>query len=296
MTPLASDSPADDDAPSAHPDGAIQAPAAVPAATPVDRGRFVLHMHDRDDDDSDADSNGEGNNDKEPASGVAAEKSAPDSPKSFNSDEIFEDVEQVEVETTDQDLERLLGPLPRRINSGENNSENENATASLEVDDGSDESNRRKRTKRGACHCCPSSARRGPCRFFAPMPGGDDGDDSSAAVPRVGNMTILFPQCYRSFGFGIMGPHWFGPVSVVALLTIATLYFSPKAYHHIGPGSGIICLLFYVASLVSLCMVSCTDPGVVRSGGKPSAKNGYAGLPTANPDGGRGWRYCDLCR
>lgn len=58
-------------------------------------------------------------------------------------------------------------------------------------------------------------------------------------------------------------------------------------------------------ALVSLLIVSCSDPGVVRTGGGldgataagggGAGKNGYAGVPTS-VSAGRGWRYCDLCR
>mmetsp|Transcript_41062 Transcript_41062/g.86139 ORF Transcript_41062/g.86139 Transcript_41062/m.86139 type:complete len:196 (-) Transcript_41062:190-777(-) len=113
---------------------------------------------------------------------------------------------------------------------------------------------------------------------------------------RVGNMIMVLPSCVSRWGFGIMGPHWFGPVACLLLLTIATIHFAPKAYHHIGPISGIICLLFYVHGVVSLCIVTCSDPGVVKSGtGAGVGGGGYAGLPRVDVSAGRGWRYCDLC-
>ena len=91
----------------------------------------------------------------------------------------------------------------------------------------------------------------------------------------------------------------FGPIACTILLSIATAHFAPKAFHNIGPISGISCLLFYITALVSLLIVSCSDPGVVKpeSGRGDAGKNGYAGLPTsANVSAGVGWRYCDLCR
>jgi len=86
-----------------------------------------------------------------------------------------------------------------------------------------------------------------------------------------------------------MGPHWFGPICCVGLLTGATLYFGRKAYHTIGIGSAAICLLFYITALVSLFIVSCSDPGVVKAGSR------YEGVPSSDVSAGRGWRYCDLC-
>ena len=82
----------------------------------------------------------------------------------------------------------------------------------------------------------------------------------------------------------------------MALLTFATTYFAPKAYQNIGPISAITCLVFYTVALASLLVVSCSDPGVVKSGGGSGGKKGYAGVPMADVSAGRGWRYCDLCR
>ena len=86
-----------------------------------------------------------------------------------------------------------------------------------------------------------------------------------------------------------MGPHWFGPICCVGLLTGATFYFGRKAYHTIGVGSAAICLLFYITALVSLFIVSCSDPGLVK------ADSRYEGVPSSDVSAGRGWRYCDLC-
>jgi len=290
---------------------------AIPAATPVERGRFVLHLHNRDedtDDEDDDDNNSvasSGNNDFVD-NGNSNDKNdnnnnndAPDSPKSFNSDEIFDDVEQNDINNVipDQDLERLLGPTPSRRSSN-NSSEkhnNNNTKSSLEVDssDSSEGSSRRskKTNRKGLCPCCPNVVRRGPCQCLAGMMGWNE----NLPNMRVGNMIMVLPSCVSRWGFGIMGPHWFGPVACLLLLTIATIHFAPKAYHHIGPISGIICLLFYILGVVSLCIVTCSDPGVVKSGtaggagGIGGRDGGYAGLPRVDVSAGRGWRYCDLC-
>ena len=83
--------------------------AAVPAAQPVEKGRFVLDLHNRDDDSIADETTANTNSIAEP-----------DSPKSFNSDEIFEDVDfeyGEEGKISDHDLDRLLGPLPSRRTS-----------------------------------------------------------------------------------------------------------------------------------------------------------------------------------
>lgn len=265
--------------------------AAIPAAAPVERGRFVLDVSNRDDDDS-VDSE---NNDNE-NHGAADDVSPPTSPISMRSDDAFEDVGQIENNAMENDWDRVLGPLPRRSSSGDNTDAILNLKK-LEVDNGSDDqsdnSNRRKRLKMGFCHCCPNIVRRGPWQMLAAMMGGSD----SVPLPRMGNMVVLCPPCFRAVGFGIIGPHWFGPICCLGLLTIATIYFAPKAYHNIGPGSAITCLIFWTVGLVSLCIVSCSDPGVVKSGGGIDGRGskGYAGVPTLDVTAGKGWRYCDMC-
>merc|ERR1711971_227677 len=122
-------------------------------------------------------------------------------------------------------------------------------------------------------------------------------DGGSVPTTRVGNMIVVNHRCFHSRGFGIMGPHWFGPICCLALLTIATIYFAPKAHRNIGPISAITCLLCYIVAVSCLLVVSCSDPGVVKSGGGSEGigRNGYAGVPMGNVSAGRGWRYCDLC-
>lgn len=290
-----SSSPHNEEFPSPQSDEAIPAAAAIPAAEPVERGRFVLHLHNRDDDGEDSGVDGNvsvNNDDNNNSSNGSTAITAPDSPKSFNSDEIFEDVECGEEQISDADLERLLGPPPLlRRTSGENDA----IPHSLETDCNDDDSDdtRRKRPKKALCSCCPNVVRRGPCRMLLTM----TGRDGSVPTTRVGNMIVVFPKCFQNMGFGIMGPHWFGPVVCVVLLTIATSHFAPTAYRNIGPLSSLMCILFYIIGIVSLCIVSCSDPGVVKPGGGPEGRgrNGYAGVPTMNGSAGRGWRYCDLC-
>lgn len=92
----------------------------------------------------------------------------------------------------------------------------------------------------------------------------------------------------------------FGPICTATLLTSATIYYLPKALN-IGPISSIICLLFYTIALLSLLVVSCTDPGIVRAGGLDTVattgggRHSYSGLQTSDVTAQRGWRYCDLC-
>ena len=227
--------------------------SAVPTAVDVERGKFVLGSVQNADDDDDDD-------------GAAADQQL---------DEAFGDLEMPKETISDHDIDRLLGPLPQRRKP-------------LEVEHtGRRDSGRQRKSNEKFCGCCPESVRRGPCQSLATLASSD------APKERVGNMLLLSQRCYDKHSCGIMGPHWFGPVSCFALLSFATLYFGHKAYVNIGTGSFIICLTFYFSAMISLLMVSCSDPGVVRPDGR--GKDGYAGVPSGSVSAGRGWRYCDIC-
>mmetsp|Transcript_38517 Transcript_38517/g.92217 ORF Transcript_38517/g.92217 Transcript_38517/m.92217 type:complete len:336 (+) Transcript_38517:127-1134(+) len=233
--------------------------SAVPTAVDVERGKLVLgSFHNREEDNGDDDDEVEAANQQ--------------------LDETFEELELPKETTSDHDIDRLLGPLPQRRKP-------------LEVEHmgGRRDSGRQQRRKSNEkfCGCCPAFVRRGPCQSLAIL------TSSEAPNDRVGNMLVISRGCYDKHSCGIMGPHWFGPVSCFALLSFATLYFGHKAYANIGTGSLIICLAFYTHAVISLLMVSCSDPGVVRPDGR--GKDGYAGVPSGSVSAGRGWRYCDIC-
>jgi len=84
--------------------------------------------------------------------------------KSFNSDEIFDDVDMEcggEGERiSDHDLDRLLGHLPLRRASGAI----DNNRRSLETE--STSSDRRKKRSKGLCPCCPQVVQRGPWQWI----------------------------------------------------------------------------------------------------------------------------------
>ena len=137
---------------------------AVPAATPVDIAERV---------EEDMDDN----------------KSRSISPKSFNSDEIFDDVDMEcggeEERISDHDLDRLLGPLPLRRASGAI----DNNMNSLETESAS--SDRRKKRSKGLCPCCPQVVQRGPWQCIAAV----TGRDGSVPTTRVGNMIVIVSIC-----------------------------------------------------------------------------------------------------
>ena len=106
------------------------------------------------------------------------------SPKSFNSDEIFDDVDMEcggEERISDHDLDRLLDPLPLRRASGAI----DNNRRSLETE--STSSDRRKKRSKGLCPCCPQVIQRGPWQCIAAV----TGRDGSVPTTRVGNMIVI---------------------------------------------------------------------------------------------------------
>ena len=271
-------------------------PSAVPAASAasaIDRGTHEYNSTIEVDDGAAANNFPEGENQQHAPPG--------DSPKSFNSEDMFDDLEEDEEmppnddgRITDQDLDRLIGTLPSRRTA--NNASTNNHSSSLEVDNSNcntDDWSREKKNKKPPapiCPCCPNVIRRGPGPLFAP-------------TTKVGNVFILSPRCYNQFGFGVIGPHWFGPVCCFGLETIATIHYYPLAKNNVGMISAVVCLIFYCFGIVSLCLVACSDPGIVKSGetggldGVGGERNGYTGVSTTENDitARAGWRYCDLC-
>jgi hypothetical protein len=253
----------------------------------------------------------------------------PDSPRSFDSNELFEDVldetnsnyGRGRDRITDDDLERLMG----------NDYSDENELLDYRRQQSNNSARPSTSIQQQQCYhrfwswMCPSfchaSGRRQQRRKI-----------------QIGNMIILSPYCVTKFNFGIMGPHWFGPVACLTLLTGATSRLVPRSYRTVGPITAQTCLGFYLVSVLLLGLVVCRDPGVVRatpmederdeqtsqiivedegtdgvgrrvdvgSGGRLGRERGLAGrgrgsgggLSNATRMTGRddGWRYCDLCR
>lgn len=98
-----------------------------------------------------------------------------------------------------------------------------------------------------------------------------------------GNTFIIFPRIYRRTGWGICGPHWFGPFFVVLIILWASHYFI-KLSLNIGPITTTICVLATIATTFNLCAVSFHDPGIVTTQ-----------TPPDDVDMSR-WRWCDFCK
>ena len=102
----------------------------------------------------------------------------------------------------------------------------------------------------------------------------------------IGNMHVLFPEKFRSTGWGIVGPQWFGPICVWVILCVASHFCIRKA-HHIGQGSVFLCYAFLAASTYFLTDVSLRDPGVCMC----------REIPASTPESEASqWRWCDFCQ
>jgi DHHC palmitoyltransferase len=104
----------------------------------------------------------------------------------------------------------------------------------------------------------------------------------------VGNIQILFPDYFHSSGWGVLGPHWFGPTCVWLILVGATHLCIKAVYRrNLGMISIVICYLFLALCTHRLTDVSLRDPGIVLDKEIPSH------VP---PDRVYQYRFCDRCQ
>jgi len=102
----------------------------------------------------------------------------------------------------------------------------------------------------------------------------------------IGNLRVFAPQLYARTGWGIVGPHWFGPPCVMAILLFASTYFTRHAHRNIGPISAAICVLMTLITAYYLVQTSFRDPGIVRTG-----------IPDhLTEQQRRRYRWCDHCQ
>lgn len=100
-------------------------------------------------------------------------------------------------------------------------------------------------------------------------------------VEHLGNCTIFLPTVFARSGWGIMGPHWFGPPCVLGVLLSACSFFIRHAFYRVGPITGFICILWTGIIIILLGNSAYRDPGIVRQGQESPTKN---------------HRWCELCK
>ena len=100
-------------------------------------------------------------------------------------------------------------------------------------------------------------------------------------VEHLGSCTIFLPSVFARTGWGIMGPHWFGPPCVLGILLAACSFFIRHAFNMVGPITGSICILWTAMIVYLLGNSAYRDPGIVRQGQESPTKH---------------HRWCELCK
>jgi DHHC palmitoyltransferase len=101
----------------------------------------------------------------------------------------------------------------------------------------------------------------------------------------MGNIRVLSPSLYSfTGGWGVLGPHWFGPPCITAMVLVASYYIIyERCYRRHWYMTMTTCLLLALSTLYYLWSTAYRDPGVILPGT----------LPDPAP---RSFRWCDTCR
>lgn len=104
---------------------------------------------------------------------------------------------------------------------------------------------------------------------------------------RLGNLRVVSPRIYTwTGGWGVVGPHWFGPPCVVALVFFATFFFAYQSSWQKGrPFTAAACILMALSTTYHLLNAAYRNPGVIVKG--------RLTLPDPLP---RTWRFCETCQ
>jgi hypothetical protein len=114
-----------------------------------------------------------------------------------------------------------------------------------------------------------------------PKPAGKTYCFCCGPTEEVGSSTIVCPGIYARSGWGIIGPHSFGPPCVVAVILSASYGFIHRALTKVGPITGSICILWTLMICYHLINTAYRDPGIVREKNEQPTK---------------AHRWCDLCQ
>jgi hypothetical protein len=181
-----------------------------------------------------------------------------ESPKALHDVEIGEDEYEDDDDDDDdeiaRDMERLLTQTSSSKRAAANNT---NPTAAA--------SSKNKSSSSSCSYCC-----------F-----GTQQQQQQIKRRRIGNTSIVFPGLYQRTGWGMVGPHWFGPPSVLLLLLLASSFFIYRSTE-IGPITTMICVGFTIATAYNLMNAAFRDPGIVFAEDQQS-------LDLSN------YRWCEFC-
>jgi DHHC palmitoyltransferase len=102
----------------------------------------------------------------------------------------------------------------------------------------------------------------------------------------MGNVQVpsLYVYGYTG-GWGVVGPHWFGPPCVVGIIVVATYYFAyHQSFRKHWYWTAAFCYYLSLQSMYFLLSAAYRDPGIVREG--------RLNVPNPIP---RSFRWCEMC-
>eukprot|EP00523_Entomoneis_sp_CCMP467_P001258 CAMPEP_0168754652 /NCGR_PEP_ID=MMETSP0724-20121128/19619_1 /TAXON_ID=265536 /ORGANISM="Amphiprora sp., Strain CCMP467" /LENGTH=379 /DNA_ID=CAMNT_0008803153 /DNA_START=177 /DNA_END=1312 /DNA_ORIENTATION=+ len=114
---------------------------------------------------------------------------------------------------------------------------------------------------------------------------------SCCATQKIGNTTVFWPSRYQQTGWGMAGPHHFGPPAVLAILWAASFHFIRHAFYYVGWITGGICIAFSLTATYYLLDTAFRDPGIVAVHDDDGAAFGQRPAPPT-----RHHRWCDVCQ
>lgn len=118
------------------------------------------------------------------------------------------------------------------------------------------------------------------------------------------NCHVIFPRFFYKSGFGMVGPHWFGPLCILTILTVASFMFTSMGYRKCGPLTGAMSIMFTAMISYNLINTSLRDPGLVILDRQspppedpvPTDVEPDAGPPAAPHRRKPRWCWCDVCQ
>ena len=118
------------------------------------------------------------------------------------------------------------------------------------------------------------------------------------------NCHVLLPRFFYKNGFGMVGPHWFGPLCILCILAVASYMFTSMGYDKCGPLTGVMSVMFTVMIAYNLLNTSLRDPGLVILNRQEPPLVEEASVDDQQPSSTSAaprrvrqrWRWCDVCQ
>jgi len=116
----------------------------------------------------------------------------------------------------------------------------------------------------------------------------------------VGNHTIVCGDYFDKTDWGVVGPHWYGPACVLAIVAWASFHFIVKALS-IGPLTVSMCAIFALATTYNLIDTAFRNPGICTDKVRPEKVRNAADYiwcdfcSVFQPPGGAHCPDCNVC-